>query len=81
VALARALVTDPVCVLADEPTGNLDEHTGDAVVELLLGLCRETQTALVLVTHNAAYAAKTGRQLFLRDGVLNGSNSVDVSSR
>jgi putative ABC transport system ATP-binding protein/lipoprotein-releasing system ATP-binding protein len=50
-------------------------------VELLLGLCRETQTALVLVTHNAAYAAKTGRQLFLRDGVLNGSNSADVSSR
>ena len=81
VAVARALMNAPKLLLADEPTGNLDEQTGDAVVELLLGLCRETQTALVLVTHNAAYAAKTGRQLFLRDGVLNGSNSVAVSSR
>jgi putative ABC transport system ATP-binding protein/lipoprotein-releasing system ATP-binding protein len=60
----------PKLLLADEPTGNLDEHTGDAVIELLLGLCRETNTALVLVTHNATYAARTGRQLFLRDGVL-----------
>ena len=81
VAVARALMNAPKLLLADEPTGNLDEQTGDAVVELLLGLCRETQTALVLVTHNAAYAAKTRRQLFLRDGVLNGSNSVAVSSR
>ena len=81
VAVARALMNAPKLLLADEPTGNLDEQTGDAVVELLLGLCRETQTALVLVTHNAAYAAKTRRQLFLRDGVLNGSEAVDVSSR
>lgn len=70
VAVARALMNAPKLLLADEPTGNLDEHTGDAVIELLLGLCRETQTALVLVTHNAAYAARTGRQLFLREGVL-----------
>ncbi len=70
VAVARALMNSPKLLLADEPTGNLDEHTGDAVIELLLGLCRETNTALVLVTHNAAYAARTGRQLFLRDGVL-----------
>lgn len=70
VAVARALMNAPALLLADEPTGNLDEHTGDAVIELLLGLCRETQTALVLVTHNAAYAAKTGRQLFLREGLL-----------
>ena len=70
VAVARALMNTPKLLLADEPTGNLDEHTGDAVIELLLGLCRETQTALVLVTHNAAYAAKTGRKLFLREGVL-----------
>jgi len=70
VAVARALMNSPKLLLADEPTGNLDEHTGDAVIELLLSLCRETQTALVLVTHNAAYAQKTNRQLFLREGML-----------
>lgn len=70
VAVARALMNAPKLVLADEPTGNLDERTGDAVIELLLGLCRETGTALVLVTHNAAHAAKCARQLTLRDGTL-----------
>src|SRR3954470_23096051 len=70
VAVARALINAPKLLLADEPTGNLDEHTGDAVIELLLALCRETGTALVLVTHNAAHAAKTNRSLFLREGVL-----------
>jgi putative ABC transport system ATP-binding protein/lipoprotein-releasing system ATP-binding protein len=70
VAVARALLNSPRLLLADEPTGNLDEHTGDAVVELLLALCRETGTALVLVTHNVAHAAKTQRSLFLHDGVL-----------
>ncbi len=70
VAVARALMNSPKLLLADEPTGNLDEHTGDAVIELLVGLCRETSTALVLVTHNAGHAAKTNRQLFLHDGVL-----------
>jgi predicted ABC-type transport system involved in lysophospholipase L1 biosynthesis ATPase subunit len=70
VAVARALMNAPKLLLADEPTGNLDERTGDAVIELLLALCRETGTALVLVTHNVAYAAKTNRALFLHDGVL-----------
>ena len=70
VAVARALMNSPQLLLADEPTGNLDEHTGDAVIELLLSLCRETKTALVLVTHNAEHAAKTQRALFLRDGVF-----------
>ena len=70
VAVARALMNSPRLLLADEPTGNLDEHTGDAVVELLLDLCRETGTALVLVTHNLAHAAKTQRSMFLTDGVL-----------
>lgn len=70
VAVARALMNRPKLLLADEPTGNLDERTGDAVIDLLIELCRETGTALVLVTHNAAHAAKTGRQLFLHDGVL-----------
>jgi predicted ABC-type transport system involved in lysophospholipase L1 biosynthesis ATPase subunit len=70
VALARALMNAPKLILADEPTGNLDERTGDAVIDLLLTLCRETGTALVLVTHNVAHARKTDRELFLHEGVL-----------
>ena len=68
VAVARALMNKPSLLLADEPTGNLDERTGDAVVELLLNLCSETGTALVLVTHNVGHAAKTSRQLLLQGG-------------
>ena len=68
VAVARALMNSPRLILADEPTGNLDEHTGAAVIELLLGLCGETGTTLVLVTHNAGHAAKCARQLLLREG-------------
>ncbi len=70
VAVARALMNSPKLILADEPTGNLDERTGDAVIELLLGLCRDTATALALVTHNASHAAKTRRQLMLTAGSL-----------
>ena len=79
VAVARALMNSPRLILADEPTGNLDEHTGDAVIDLLLALCRETGTALVLVTHNAAHAAKTNRQLFLHDGVLRAADTIQGS--
>jgi len=70
VAVARALMNSPRLILADEPTGNLDERTGDAVIELLLGLCAETKTSLVLVTHNTAHAQKTHRQLHLRGGTF-----------
>jgi putative ABC transport system ATP-binding protein/lipoprotein-releasing system ATP-binding protein len=70
VAVARALVNSPRLLLADEPTGNLDEHTGEAVIDLLLDLCRATGTALVLVTHNAAHAQKTNRRLFLHNGAF-----------
>src|SRR5580698_10517740 len=70
VALARALMNRPRLIVADEPTGNLDERTGNAVVDLLLGLCASADTALVLVTHNAAHAAKTRRSLVLTAGVL-----------
>jgi len=70
VAVARALMNRPPLILADEPTGNLDERTGDAIIGLLLGLCAETNTSLVLVTHNAAHAQKTSRALFLHEGVL-----------
>ncbi len=72
VALARALMNGPRLIVADEPTGNLDERTGNGVVELLLGLCSSADTALILVTHNAAHAAKARRSLVLHAGVLGG---------
>jgi predicted ABC-type transport system involved in lysophospholipase L1 biosynthesis ATPase subunit len=68
VAVARALMNHPQVILADEPTGNLDERTGDEVIDLLLGVCAEEQAALVLVTHNPAHAKKTARSLFLHEG-------------
>ena len=68
VAIARALMNRPKLILADEPTGNLDEGSGDAVLDLLLTLCAEDGCALVLVTHNAAHAARCARKLFLREG-------------
>jgi predicted ABC-type transport system involved in lysophospholipase L1 biosynthesis ATPase subunit len=70
VAVARALMNSPRLILADEPTGNLDEKTGDAIIDLLLGLCAEQRIALVLVTHNATHAARTARALFMHEGKL-----------
>lgn len=70
VAVARALVNQPKAILADEPTGNLDQKTGDAVMELLLQVCEAQQTALVLVTHNVDYASYTQKQLVLDEGRL-----------
>ncbi|MEO0576047.1 MAG: lipoprotein-releasing ABC transporter ATP-binding protein LolD [Pseudomonadota bacterium] len=69
-AVARALITNPKLVLADEPTGNLDRETGEQVLGLMLELNRDLGTSLIIVTHDASIAAQMSRELSIQDGRL-----------
>ncbi len=68
VAIARALVKEPAIILADEPTGNLDTQTGDQILALLSGRCRESGTALIMATHSPATCRSSDRMLRITDG-------------
>jgi putative ABC transport system ATP-binding protein len=70
VAIARALINEPDLVLADEPTGNLDSHTGEEIINLLLSLNKERGLTLVIVTHDPMIASRTQRVIRLRDGLI-----------
>ena len=70
VAIARALINDPAILFADEPTGNLDSHTGEAIIELLLGVARSDNRTLVVVTHDEHLARRGDRLMRIEDGRL-----------
>ncbi len=76
VALARALAPDPAILVADEPTGNLDETTGQSIVDLIFRLKRERGATLVLVTHDNGLAARCDRQIRLRSGLIDQTTSA-----
>ncbi len=79
VAIARALVGEPQLLLADEPTGNLDTRTGGEVMETLERLNAERGVAVVLVTHDRDIAVRTGRQVYVRDGLIERDESKAVA--
>ena len=82
VAIARALINDPAVVFADEPTGNLDSKSGQAIMDLLLALVRERRKTLLVVTHDLNLAARGDRTLEMQDGLLNterGTRNAEVA--
>ena len=82
VAIARSLINNPRVLLADEPTGNLDERTGGQVMDLLLSTCEEEKTGLVLVTHNPSFAEAADSRVFLKEGKLSaGQESENKSNK
>jgi putative ABC transport system ATP-binding protein len=76
VALARAFAPEPRLLLADEPTGNLDGATGAAVIDLLFGMCARIGTTLLLITHDAALAARCPRQIRIADGIASEADAA-----
>jgi putative ABC transport system ATP-binding protein len=76
VAIARALVNEPELIFADEPTGNLDSHTGGEIIDLLCALRTEKQTTLVMATHDAKVAARALRVIELEDGQVKQSETA-----
>jgi len=70
VAIARAMINEPDLILADEPTGNLDSHTGEEIIELLCALRDEKQTTLIMATHDARLAARAPKVVELVDGLI-----------
>ena len=75
VAIARAMITEPACLLADEPTGNLDEKNARDVLDLIIELNNNQNTALLIVTHDLSIANKMSRQFDLSDGCINERSS------
>lgn len=69
-AIARAMVTEPACILADEPTGNLDRQTADGVFEALLSLAKRQGTACIIVTHDSELASRCDRTVTIKDGLI-----------
>jgi len=78
VAIARALINEPELILADEPTGNLDSHTGEGIIDLLCEIQRERQATLIVATHDAKVAARAPRVIEVLDGQIEGQRSDGV---
>ncbi len=76
VSIARALVTRPKVILADEPTGNLDSHTGSEIMELLHRINQENNSTFLIVTHDRELADSCDRSVFLRDGLIVGEGEL-----
>jgi putative ABC transport system ATP-binding protein len=70
VSIARALVNEPPIILADEPTGNLDSHTAEAVLNILFKVCKEKSTTILIVTHNPDIAELSQRSIYMKDGLI-----------
>ncbi len=81
VAIARALINEPALILADEPTGNLDSHTGEEIMNLLLGLNQERGLTLIIVTHDPNIASRTQRVIRLRDGLIENQQQSRTGQR
>jgi len=78
VAIARALMNEPDLILADEPTGNLDSHTGQEIIELLCSLRAEKQTTLIMATHDARIAARAPKVIELVDGQVKRDGTLEI---